>query len=254
MEYKVKEVAQLAGVSIRTLHYYDQIELLKPTSVNPAGYRIYSSGDLERLQQILFFKELDFSLQEIKTILSDPKFDHRRALKAHKEVLVQKKVRLERIIESVEKTIDSLEGGRKMAKKDMFTAFDMAEIDKYKEKYAEEVREKYDAKIVEESQKRTAEYTKDDWAKISRLWNERYQQIVALMDNGPADPQIQQIVGEIRQLITDHFYPCTAEIYRGLGDLYVTDQRFTDYIDQYQPGLAEFLKEAMHIYCDNLVE
>lgn len=252
LTYKVNEVAQLAGVSVRTLHYYDQIELLKPASITPAGYRIYTGADLERLQQILFFKELEFSLEEIKAILSDPNFDRQRALTAHKAVLLQKKERLEKIIESVEKTIDSLEGGRKMDKKEMFAAFDMTEIQKHKEKYAKEVREKYDPQVVEESEKRTAKYTKNDWAKILGSWNAKYQEIVALMDQGPADPEVQKIIGEIRQLITDHFYTCTPEIYRGLAELYVTDQRFTANIDQHKEGLAEFLKAAMDIYCDNL--
>lgn len=125
MPYKVKEVADLAGVSVRTLHHYDEIGLLTPESVTTAGYRLYSERELERLQQILFFKEIGFPLQEIKTILDSPGFDRERALIAHRELLIEKKKRLEDLINTVDKTIDAVKGGIVMDKKDMFEGFDM---------------------------------------------------------------------------------------------------------------------------------
>lgn len=252
MNYKIKEVANMVGVSVRTLHHYDQIGLLKPESVTTAGYRLYSDHDLERLQQILFFKELGFSLQEIKQILDNPGFDRNQALKAQKELLIKKKERLEKIIVSVEKTIASIEGGTQMPKKEMFEAFDMSEIERHQQKYAEETRQKYGhTEAYKESQRRTSGYTKDDWAAIMAKQDEIRKRIIALMDKGPADPQVQEAVEEWRQLITDSFYTCTLEIFRGLGDLYVNDERFTASIDKYRPGLAKFMREAMHLYCDN---
>jgi MerR family transcriptional regulator, multidrug-efflux activator len=250
MNYKVREVADMVGISVRTLHHYDQIGLLVPDEVSPAGYRLYSEANLERLQQILFFKEIGFSLQAIKNILDHPNFDRKQALLVHKEVLLKKKERLEEMIRTVEKTIESIEGGMKMEKKDMFKGFDMTEIEEHQKKYAKEARERYGKETVERVEQRTSKYTKEDWAAIMSKWEGIYQKIIARMEYGPEDTQVQEAVGELRQLFTDYFYDCTIEIFRGLGDLYVNDERFTANIDKYHKGLAAFLREAMHIYCD----
>lgn len=253
MSYKVKEVADLVGISVRTLHHYDQIGLLRPEFVTSAGYRLYNDKDLERLQQILFFKELDFNLQEIKDILDSPGFDRENALRTHKELLIEKKKRLERIIQSVEKSINSIKGGIEMNKKEMFDGFDMTEIEKHKEKYAEETKQKYgNSDAYKESQKKTSKYTKEDWAKIMARGGEIDKKLADLMDRGPSDPEVQKLIADKRQHITDSFYNCTPEIFRGLGDLYVQDQRFTENIDKIKPGFAKFLREAMRYYCDNL--
>ncbi len=253
MSYKVKEVADMVGVSVRTLHHYDQIGLLRPESVSPAGYRLYSDNDLERLQQVLFFKELGFSLQESKDIINKPGFDRKEALSAHKNLLIEKKNRLEKIISNVEQTIGAIEGGRQMDKKEMFEAFDMSEIERHKEKYAEEAEQKYGhTDAFRESQKKTAQYTKEDWTAIMNQGNELYTRIASKMDRGPEDPQVQEAVAQWRQHITNSFYNCTLEIFRGLGDLYVNDERFTANIDQIKPGLARFLREAINIYCNKL--
>lgn len=253
MYYLVKEVADMAGISVRMLHHYDKIGLLKPESVSPAGYRLYTDQELEKLQQVLFYKELDFSLNEIKTMLNSPDFDRIQALKSHKKLLLEKKKRLDKIIQSVEVTINSIEGGREMDKKEMFEPFDMTEIEKHKEKYADEARQKYGhSDAYKESQRRTSKYTKDDWAVIQKEGGEIYRKIADRMAYGPADPQVQQFVDEWRQYISKYFYECTPEIFRGLGDLYVSDHRFTANIDKVQEGLAAFLKEAMINYCDNL--
>jgi DNA-binding transcriptional MerR regulator len=253
MSYKVKEVSNLVGVSVRTLHHYDEIGLLNPEFVTSAGYRLYSDNNLERLQQILFFKELDFSLQEIKSIMDSPGFDRKKALNVHKKLLIEKKKRLERLIESVEKTMESIEGGIEMSQKEMFDGFDMSEIERHKEKYAEETREKYGASdAYKESTKKTSTYAKEDWARIMARNEAINNKIIANMDKGPADPIVQEGIAELRQHITDSYYNCTLEIFRGLGDLYVEDERFTANIDKNKPGYAQFLREAMHYYCDNL--
>jgi DNA-binding transcriptional MerR regulator len=251
--YKVKEVADMAGISVRMLHHYDKIGLLRPESVSPAGYRLYTDKDLENLQQVLFFKELEFSLQEIKGIISSPNFDRKHTLKAHQSLLIKKKERLEEIIKTVEKTIQSIEGGTKMAKKEMFNAFDMSEIEKHQAKYAEEARQKYgNSDAYKESKRKTSQYSKEDWAKITAEQDENYKRIAAFIDKDPADPEVQKAIEKNRQHITNYFYNCTPEIFRGLGDLYVNDERFTANIDKYKPGLAKFLREAILIYCDNL--
>lgn len=252
MPYKIKEVADIVGVSVRTLHHYDQIGLLKPESLTTAGYRLYSDHDLENLQQILFFKELGFSLNEIREILENPAFDRKQALESHKKILLEKKKRLEGIIHLVEKTIYRIEGGINMDNKEMFDAFDMSEIEKQQRKYAEEVKEKYgNTDAYKESQKKTSGYTKKDWGDISIKSDEIYKRLASLMDKDIDDPEVQEVIGNWRQFITDNFYQCTLEIFRGLGDLYVSDERFTKNIDKYHAGLAEFMRKAIHYYCDH---
>lgn len=253
--FKVKEVADLVGVSVRTLHHYDQIGLLKPGSASPAGYRLYTDQDLEKLQQVLFFKELGFSLQETKVIIDNPGFDRKQAMIGQKKLLIAKKNRLERIITSLEQTITSLEGGMRMNGKEMFKAFDMTDIEEHKAKYAAETKEKYgNTTAYHESMAKTSKYTKEDWARITANAGEIHQKVFTNMPKGAADPEVQKAIAELRQHITDNFYNCTPEIFRGLGDLYVNDERFTANIDKTKPGLAKFLREAMHFYCDNLVQ
>lgn len=253
MSYKVKEVADMVGISVRTLHHYDEIGLLRAEHVSPAGYRYYTDRDLERLQQILFFKELDFNLQEIKHIIDSPGFDRRHALETHKELLMQKKKRLERIINSVEKTLESIEGGITMNNKEMFEGFDMTEIEKHKERYAEETERRYgESDAYKESQRKTSKYTKEDWARVMGKASDIYGKLAAMMDRSPADPEVQQMIDQWRQHITDSFYNCTPEIFRGLAEMYVADERFTANIDKFGTGLAQFMSKAMSIYCDNL--
>lgn len=253
MTFKIKEVADIAGVSVRTLHHYDRLGLLKPEAATLAGYRLYSDQDLEQLQQILFFKELGFSLNEIKALLSNPDFDQKQALKTHHKLLLEKKKRLESIISLVEKTLKSKEGGKlAMSKKEMFEAFDMSEIEKHQQEYAEETKQKYgESDAYRESQRRTSAYTKEDWARIQAEGSENYQNLADLMDRDPADPEVQKIIEKCRQHISDNFYNCTLEIFRGLGELYVQDERFTKNIDKVKPGLAEFLSKGIKMYCSN---
>lgn len=253
--YKIKEVADMVGISVRTLHHYDEIGLLKPESVTEAGYRLYSEKDLEKLQQILFFKELDFDLKTIKEILNDPNFDRKRALELHRQLLIKKRDRLNKIIECVENTIESVERGIKMSKENMFKAFDMSEIEKHQQKYAEETKQKYGhTDAYKESMEKTSKYTKNDWENIMQRASEIYTEIASLMDRSPEDEEVQRAVAKWRQHITDNFYYCTIDIFRGLGELYVLDERFKNNIDKIKEGLAEFLSEAIKIYCERAKE
>lgn len=234
MAYKVKDVAEMSGISVRMLHHYDRITLLCPESKSPAGYRLYSEDDLEKLQQILFFRELDFPLEQIKTILNHPDFDKNHTLKKHYELLVKKKIRLESIITLLEKTINIAKGETKMSKEKMFQPFDMSEFEAHKSKYAEEAMQKYGSSdAYKESQNRTSQYTKEDWYRIMTRQGEIYKKIISLMDKGPENQEVQEAIAENRQFITENFYDCTVEIYRGLGELYVADPRFTHNIDKW---------------------
>lgn len=249
--YKVKEVSEFAGVSVRTLHHYDNIGLLHPDAVTEVGYRLYSDENLEKLQQILFFREIGFPLEEIKRILDRPDFDRKITLKAHREMLLEKKNRLDQMLQTLNTTLESLKGGRKMGNKEMFKGLSMKEIKDHQAKYAEETREKYGKEMTETVEKRTSAYSENDWSDIQAQTNEIYYRIIDNMAKGPADAEVQTAVGEWRQLITDRYYDCTIEIFRGLGDLYVSDERFTKNLNKYHENFAPFLKEAINVYCDN---
>lgn len=252
MALQVKEVSELAGVSVRTLHHYDAIGLLTPSSTTAAGYRIYTERDLERLQQIMFFKEIGFSLQEVKEVLESPDFDRTKALQAHRELLLEKRDRVDRMIRTVDNTIQSIEGGQQMANNTMFDGFDRNKIKVQQEKYGQEARNKYGKEIVEASESRMNGYSDDKLVNINDSMGNIFSRIAARMDQGPADSHVQESVKQWHQFISDNFYDCTLEIFRGLGDLYVEDDRFMANIDKIKPGLSQFLKDAMHIYCDHM--
>lgn len=249
--YKIKDIADIANISVRTLHHYDKIDLLKPEAISSSGYRLYSDQSLETLQQILFYKEIGCSLQQIKSILESPDFDRKRALLQHKDLLKKKKERLEEMIQTIDQTLLIIEGGGTMNKEEMFEGFDMSEIEHYQKKYAKEAQELYGKKIVDETLKRTTKYSKDEWKSITKTQEAIYQTLIEGMSHGPDDPQVQQAVASWQKYITDNFYDCTLEILRGLGDLYVHDERFTATIDKYKPGLSTFFRSAIIIYCDN---
>lgn len=248
--YMINEISKLTGVSIRSLHHYDEIGLLVPSKRTESNYRMYSEEDVERLYQILLFKELDFPLQEIKRLLYDEEFDKQKALKMQRELIVQKKNRLEKIIESIDSRIVN-SGGKAMSKKD-FKAFNYDEIKKHEEKYKEEVKEKYGkTSAYKESKEKTSKYSKDDWQNIMEEAAEIYEKLAKLMDENPSNDKVQELVGKWRNHISKNYYDCTIEIFRGLALMYVADERFTKNIDKYGEGLAQFLSNAMNIYCDN---
>ncbi|WP_228409532.1 MerR family transcriptional regulator [Radiobacillus deserti] len=251
--YRIKEVAKMAGISVRTLHYYDRIGLLRPEEVKENGYRYYSDEDCARLQQILFFKELGFSLKNIQATIDRPDFDRRKALMNHQKLLEEKKQRLEKILQSVEKTIESLDGGKQMSIEEMFEPFDMKKIEEHQKKYEQESKELYGhTDAYKESARRVKQYTEEDWRRIKEQNDEIYGGLIRLINHDPRDVEVQSLIGRYRQSITDYFYECTPEIFRGLGGLYISDERFRKNIDQYQHGLAAFMSKAIEVYCDQL--
>ena len=248
--YMINEISKLTGVSIRMLHHYDKIGLLVPSKRNNSNYRLYSEEDVARLYQILLFKELEFSLKDIKSILDDEGFDKEEALRVQKKLILEKKNRLERIIESIDDTIENI-GGKTMSKKD-FKAFSYDEIKAHQEKYKEETKQKYGkSDAYKESEEKTSKYSKNDWENIMGDAGAIYEELAKLMDRNPADDEVQVLVQKWRDYITNNFYNCTIEIFRGLALMYVADERFTNNIDKYGQGLAKFLSDAMNIYCDN---
>ncbi len=244
MKYSISEAATLMGVSVRTLHYYDEIGLLLPSSVVPeTGYRYYDEKALEKLQQILFYKELDFSIKDIVKIMDSPDYQKEEAMQNQRELLKMKKERLERLIGLLDA---GLKGENTMSIKE----FDMTEIENAKEKYAKEVQEKWGSTdAYMQSQKKTAGFTKEDWAKSQEKASQIMQEFAKHIGENPASVGVQKLVEVWQSYITEFYYDCTKEILAGLGQMYVADERFMNNMDQHGAGTAKLMSEAIAIYC-----
>ncbi len=246
--YRVKEVSELTGISVRMLHHYDKIGLLRPTAISESGYRLYNDNDLKLIQQILIYRELDFSLKEIKEILSDENLDLKETLRIQKQFIIDKRNRLNKIVETIENTIKDMEGEFIMNKKGMFEGFD---IEKHNKLYEEEVENKYGkSDAYKESKEKTSKYSKEDWNNIMGEIDDLYKNLAELMDRDVSDEEVQSLVHQWRLLISKNFYQCSIEIFKRLADMYIYDERFTKNIDKYGEGFTNFLSEAMNYYCN----
>lgn len=244
MAYTVGEVAKLANVSVRTLHHYDELGLLIPSERSEAGYRLYTDEDLDRLQTVLFFKELGFSLEEIRDLVDDPAFDRREALIVQRDLIAEQALRFEAMLGLIDKTLVSLEGGIRMTKEEKFEVFGEFDPDEYED----EVRERWgETDAYKESARRTARYTKDDWARFKAESEEINLAIVALMDEGvPAtDPRAMDAVDRHRLQIDTWFYPCSHEMHAGLAEMYIADPRFTATYEKIHVGMAQYVHDAI---------
>ena len=249
MEYTVKQLGDLAGVSGRTLRYYDQIDLLKPAWINEAGYRIYSSGEVDRLQQILFYRELGVDLNTIKELLDSPEFQAKEALLDHREQLLEKRERLDLLINNVEQTLTALEGGRPMTDKEKFVGFKEKLIQENEEKYGEEIREKYGEETVEASNAKLMEHTEEQFAEMQRLATEIIDSLVLAVDkDDPVGEEGQRIAELHRKWLSFTWKEYSKEAHAGLAEMYVADERFTAYYDQHKEGAAKFLRDAIVAY------
>lgn len=242
MNMQIKEFAKLTGVTVRALHYYDEIGLLKPSSVDEQnGYRFYDENCLEQMQEILFYRELDFPLKEIRMILSSPEYDKNMALKGQKRLLMLKKERLERLISALD---DAMKG-----EKITMNAFDNTEFEAQREKYAAEAKEKWgDTAAYKEfaAKNHTREQQNEAFSGMERLISE-----FAECKNGGASSnseKAQALVKKWQDFITDNFYTCTKEILSGLGEMYAADERFAANIDKHGVGTAEFMRKAIRAY------
>ena len=233
----VHEVSRLAGVSVRTLHHYDAVGLLKPTCVTQAGYRLYDDAAIKRLQTILFFRELQFSLKEIRTILDDPGFDQKEALRQQIRLLELQKERIGRLISYAQKQME--EGDTDMD----FDTFDREELDRYKE----EVKQRWGGtEAYRESEEKAAAGVQPDAEGLLAIFRE----LGAMKTSQPEDPSVQAKVAELQDHISQHFYTCTKEILKGLGEMYAEDERFRRNIDKTGgEGTAVFVRDAIRIYC-----
>jgi DNA-binding transcriptional MerR regulator len=244
MGYSVGEVARLTGVTVRTLHHYDQIGLLKPSGRSAAGYRRYAESDLERLQQILGYRALGLPLEEIATILADPAADAMAHLQRQHALLLDRIERLRKMADAIEFMMEARQMGIQLSAEERFEVFGDFDPDQY----AEEAEQRWGGTdAYRESQRRAASYTKDDWARIKASTGQLYERFAQAMADGvPADdPAVMALAEEHRQQISQWFYECSYEMHRGLGEMYVADHRFTENIDRYAPGLAAYIRDAI---------
>lgn len=240
---KINDVAKLSGVTVRTLHYYDEIGLLKPSAITNAGYRLYGENELKALQQILFFRELDFPLEKIKEIMNNANFDKSEALKMHRLLLIKKRDRLNSLIELAEKAI---KGENEMS----FKQFSMEEIEKAKNEYSDEVRTLWGGSDeYRESVKKTSEYSEGDWRELHKGLTHIFEDFAEIRNGSPESKEAVRLVKRWQDYITEHFYKCSDDVLAGLGEIYVSDERFKRNIDSFGKGTAEFIYEAIKNYC-----
>lgn len=239
----VGAVAGLAKVTIRTLHHYDEIGLVVPERTS-GGYRLYGPAQIDRLQEVLFFRELGFGLDEITRIVEEPTYARQSALRRHKKLLEAKAERLMSMLNAIDRAIESDVSGEPMnyeEKLEVFGDFDPAE-------YEEEAKERWgESDAYQQAAQRTSQYTKEDWLRNKAEMNEIYAAFVSLMTDGvaPENAEAAAVVERHRAHITEWYYDCSKEIHAGLGQMYVADARFTKNIDKYGEGLAQFMSDAI---------
>ncbi|GKV54987.1 MerR family transcriptional regulator [Sporosarcina sp. NCCP-2222] len=237
---KVKEVAELSGVSVRTLHHYDDIGLLVPEDMTDAGYRLYSDDNVATLQQILFFRELGFPLKKIKELLDRPSFDRLEAFELQREMLVAKRGQLDAMIATIDKTLRAEKGEIKMTNEEKFRGFDFKT-----NPYEQEARDRWGDDAVNQANERIAGAEDELQDRMNRI----YTKLAELRTVDPASQEAQEAIGEWFHFLNrmGHYSP---EAFAGLGEMYVADERFTKNIDRFGTGLAIFMRDAMKVYAD----
>jgi MerR family transcriptional regulator, thiopeptide resistance regulator len=243
MAFTVGELARLTGITVRALHHYDEIGLVVPSQRTAAGYRLYDDRDVIRLQQVLLFRELGLPLDEIAFAI-DEAGTRDELLRKHREVLVEKRSRLDAMLAALDSALGSLEKGQAMQPDDvtkMFEGFDHSQ-------YEEEAKQRWgDTGAYKESLRRTKQYGKAEWAQIQKDWQQIYADMAALMAAGTpvGDAAVQKLVEAHRAHLDRWFYPCSVEMHKGLGAMYVADARFAANLEKVAPGFAQYLSDAI---------
>ncbi|WP_127496696.1 MerR family transcriptional regulator [Paenibacillus glycanilyticus] len=249
MEYTVQKLGQLAGVSTRTLRYYDELGLLKPARVRSSGYRIYGQAEVDLLQQILFYRELGLGLEQIRQIIQDPAFDKRAALKEHREQLLDRRRQLDVLIRNVEQSIEHAEGRMNMSDKQKFEGFKQKLIDENEKKYGKEIRGKYGDDAVNASNAKLSHMTQEQYDEVTKLGEEIKAALAEAIKTGDPAGELAQKTAELhKRWLMFYWKEYSKEAHAGLSQMYVDDERFTAYYDADQPGAAAFLRDAIHIY------
>ena len=250
MEYKIQELADLAGISSRTLRYYDKIGLLSPGRIDSNGYRVYRAEEVDLLQQILLFREMDVPLVEVKKLLKAKDFDRIGALEKHLLALEERKVLLEQLVENVKKTITDAKGEQTMKDQEKFIGFKKKMIEDNEKQYGNETRTQFGEKVVEESNAKLMGMSEEQFAKHQALTEALNNTLKEAMATGDPNSVIAQKTCELHKQWLGFFWPSySKEAHLGLTQTYVDDVRFKAYYDSIAPGAAEFLLEAMKIFC-----
>ncbi|ALX49286.1 MerR family transcriptional regulator [Lentibacillus amyloliquefaciens] len=244
MLMKVKEVAGLVGISVRTLHHYDEIGLLKPEQTTESGYRIYSEKDLETLQQILFFKQLGFPLKKIKEIINSRSFDREEALRVQRKMLLEERSRLDNMIATIDKTIRHAKGEIEMSDKEKFEGIDFSH-----NPYEQEARERWGDEAIDESNAKIKQMSKDEQKRMGEEFDRIYRDIAAVRHQTPDSDEAQAAI-KVWYDYLNKIGNYSLDAFKGLGQMYVDDERFTKNIDKYGDGLAVFMRDAMAEYAE----
>ncbi|WP_155995018.1 TipAS antibiotic-recognition domain-containing protein [Tuberibacillus calidus] len=243
------ETCQTVRVSPRTLRYYDEIGLLKPVRINSSGYRIYGPREVDRLQQIIFYKELGIGLEVIKKIMSSDTFNEIEALKDHRQKLLEKRRQIDLLLLNVEKTIAAKTGGQEMSDEEKFEAFKEKLINENEARYGKEIREKYGDDVVDRSNANFKNMSREDYEKVTRLDKEIKETLAAAFAEGDPSGDLAQKAADLhRQWLTFFWNDYSKEAHARLADMYVEDERFKAYYDEGRPGTTEFFRDAIHIY------
>ncbi len=252
MNYTVKQLAKLSGVSVRTLHWYDEIGLLKPAYHGPNRYRYYGEAELLLLQQILFYRELGFSLGEIQNLLSAKDFDILNALNSHRKALQQEISTKTSLLTTLDKTIKRLKGAQSMTDAELYHGFDPARQKEY-ETYLVEYRGTQAEDLLFQSKKRTAKWGKDQWDTVKNQGDAIHKALAVAIVNGlsPESDEVQKIIHQHYQF-TAQFYDVTQEVYVGLTHLYVDHPDFKKFFDVYHPQMIDFIGKAMRYYATHI--
>lgn len=250
MNYSVKQLSDLTGVTPRTIRYYDEFNLLKPNKVTPAGYRVYSQKEIDLLQQILFFRELGLNLTQIKAIVHNKSFNRLKALQNHRLELLKQKAQLEKLLKNVEKSIAAEKGEGNMENKEKFEGFKHELIKQNEEQYGEEIREKYGEDTVNASNEAFANLTKEEFDEMEQLGKEILNTLKSAMQSKDPLSKEAQRCAELHQKWLRFTWPSySAEAHKGVTQMYVDDPRFTKYYDDYAgTGAAQLLRDAVHAY------
>ncbi|MFL5763327.1 MAG: MerR family transcriptional regulator [Bacteroidia bacterium] len=246
-KYTVKQLAELAGISVRALHHYDRIGLLRPDERSESNYRYYGEKELLRLQQILLYRELDIPLAQIAKILDDPGFNVADALLMHKKELQKRKAKMAELIRTIDRTIDHVnKKEKKMDHKEMYKGFTKNQA----EAWTKEAEEKWGKKAIADSHKKIMKMNVSEWERLKQWGDDIYTSLVNRMHLSPSDAEIQALIAQHFEM-TGHHFDVTIPVYRDLGKMYADDERFTAFYDRYHPQLATFLRDSIFVYCDD---
>lgn len=249
----INELVKLSGVSARTLRYYDEIGLLMPSTIAENGYRKYSQKDIDRLQQILFYRELDFKLEEIKKLLDHPDYEVKEELKKQSELLLKKRQHIDDLLKTIEQTIETMEGELKMTNEQKFDVFKNNLIEENEKSYGEEIRNKYGEAKVEASNKKFKEMTEEQYNAMQQLEQQLFERLKEAMASGDVSSDVAMEAAELhKRWLSFSWAKYTPEAHIGLAQMYVSDERFTAYYDdRVGPGATQFLHDVIVAYAAN---